>query len=129
MGTFHFSHPTNSNTKRVIPLRNKLHFFENILFAHRCIVWCTKKVIKPTVLSSQTGCQNTLRLESFAKDKVLKQNLELPLNATEQDTFAPVLLRERVLKDSLLLYSRVLVWGYLQVENFRQQNENFYFEF
>ena len=30
-----------------------------------------------------------LRLESFAKDKVLKQNLELPLNATEQDTFAP----------------------------------------
>ena len=29
-----------------------------------------------------------LRLESFAKDKVLKQNLELPLNATEQDTFA-----------------------------------------
>ena len=35
-----------------------------------------------------------LRLESFAKDKVLKQNLELPLNATEQDTFAPVFLRE-----------------------------------
>ena len=31
-----------------------------------------------------------LRLESFAKDKVLKQNLELPLNATEQDPFAPV---------------------------------------
>ena len=30
-----------------------------------------------------------LRLESFAKSSALKQNLELPLNATEQDTSAP----------------------------------------
>ena len=29
---------------------------------------------------------NELRLESFAKDKVLKHNSELPLNASEQDT-------------------------------------------
>ena len=28
---------------------------------------------------------NELRLESFAKDKVLKHNSELPLNASEQD--------------------------------------------
>jgi len=29
---------------------------------------------------------NELRLESFARDKVLKHNSELPLNASEQDT-------------------------------------------
>ena len=29
---------------------------------------------------------NELRLESFAKDEVLKHNSELPLNASEQDT-------------------------------------------
>ena len=45
-----------------------------------------------------------LRLESFAKDKVLKQNLELPLNATEQDTFAPVLLRESPKRLSLVIF-------------------------
>ena len=45
-----------------------------------------------------------LRLESFAKDKVLKQNLELPLNATEQDTFAPVLLRESPKRLSLIIF-------------------------
>jgi hypothetical protein len=45
-----------------------------------------------------------LRLESFAKDKVLKPNLELPLNATEQDTFAPVLLRESLSGLSLTLF-------------------------
>ena len=45
-----------------------------------------------------------LRLESFAKDKVLKQNLKLPLNVTEQDTSASVLLRESSKRLSLILF-------------------------
>ena len=45
-----------------------------------------------------------LRLESFAKSSALKQNLKLPLNATEQDTSVPVLLRESPLGLSLIIF-------------------------
>ena len=49
---------------------------------------------------------NELRLESFAKDEVLKHNSELPLNASEQDT--PTISTN---KKACLVQVFLLVWA------------------